>query len=545
MGIKLKLTKDPKNYTEEDLYQLYNQETGKKAIWAGKITKLYLTWVESKNRELGLVDVPQKQKTSTPEKTVVNMKSESVSSPKKTKKADKPIKKTKPKQEKPKVQATPEPKQDSIPLSEKLDKKKKGAPGSDIQAQSNIGMVGHVDHGKTTLVDALSGEWTDRYQKEKEQGISIKLGYANCTIAYCPNCDKFTTYHLANKMKKKKQKRNTCPDCTGELEFRRKISFVDAPGHEILMATMLSGASLMDGACLLISANEKCPQPQTREHLAALDICGIRKIIIIQNKIDTVSRERVIENYQEIKDFIKGTIAENAPIIPISAIYKINIEEVLRKIEEIIPTPEFDESTSPQFHIARSFDVNKPGTVIDELRGGVVGGSVSQGILQIGDKLEIRPGIKRDNKYEPIRTRISSIYQGTISLESAHPGGLIAIGTTLDPSLTKADSLIGNLAGHVNKLPEVQHQCQIQVHLLNKVLGAEDEIEVTPLKIGEPMLLVTGTLLTAGIIQKIGKKNTVSFKLTRPLCAEKGATVAISRAIKKRYRLIGYGILRT
>ncbi|MBN2156409.1 MAG: translation initiation factor IF-2 subunit gamma [Candidatus Lokiarchaeota archaeon] len=458
-----------------------------------------------------------------------------------------PSTKEKPKLKKKEVETEPiaQKKSEEKPTEKSKSKKKKGEKGSSLQAETNVGMVGHVDHGKTTLVDALSGEWTDRYQKEREQGISIKLGYANCVIAYCPSCDKYVTYHLANALKKKKQKRNTCPDCAGELTFCRKISFVDAPGHEILMATMLSGASLMDGACLLISASEKCPQPQTREHLAALDISGIDKIIIVQNKIDMVSRERAIENYKEIKKFIKGTIAENAPIIPISAIYKINIEEVLRKIQEIIPTPDFDENKPPQFHIARSFDVNKPGTAIEELRGGVVGGSISQGVLQIGDKIEIRPGIKRSNKFEPLKTNVTSIYQGDIPLDSAHPGGLIAIGTTLDPSLTKADNLIGNLAGIIDNLPDVQNQCEIEVHLLDKVLGAEEEIEVTPLKIGEPMLLVTGTLLTAGIIQKIGKKNRVAFNLKRPLCAEVGATVAISRPIRKRYRLIGYGILRT
>jgi len=88
---------------------------------------------------------------------------------------------------------------------------------------------------------------------------------------------------------------------------------------------MLSGASLMDGACLLIAADEKCPQPQTREHLEALHIADIENIIILQNKIDAVSREQVKENYQQIKEFVKGTIAEKAPIIPISAVFGANI----------------------------------------------------------------------------------------------------------------------------------------------------------------------------------------------------------------------------
>ncbi|MHA1728840.1 MAG: translation initiation factor IF-2 subunit gamma [Promethearchaeota archaeon] len=423
--------------------------------------------------------------------------------------------------------------------------KKKKSDNTSKQAETNVGMVGHVDHGKTTLVEALSGEWTDRYAEEMRKGISIKLGYANCTIVYCPKCDKYSTYFLANKLKKKRQQRNTCPYCAGVLIEKRKISFVDAPGHEILMATMLSGASLMDGACLLISANEKCPQPQTREHLAALGISNIKKIIILQNKIDAVSREVVIENYKEIKEFIKGTVAENAPIIPISAIYKINLEKFIRTIEETIPTPEFDEKETPRFHIARSFDINKPGTPIEELRGGVIGGSISQGTIKVGDKLEILPGFRRETDYIPLLTTVKSLYQSNTPLEIAKPGGLIAIGTNLDPALTKADNLIGNLAGLHDEMPDVQFECNIQTTLLEKVLGAEEELEIEPLKIGEPLLLVAGTSLTAGIVQKIGKKNTVTFKLKRPICVQKDSTVAISRMIRRRYRLIGYGTLKS
>jgi len=221
------------------------------------------------------------------------------------------------------------------------------------QAECNIGLVGHVDHGKTTLVKSLTGDWTDRHSEEQERGISIKLGYSNATILYCPNCDEYITYHLAEKARKKGESRFLCSQCKEQLEFKRNISFVDAPGHEILMATMLSGASLMDGACLLIAADEKCPQPQTREHLEALHIAGIENIIIIQNKIDAVSREQAMENYQQIKEFIKGTVAENAPIIPISAVFGANMGLILRAFEEIIPSPELSEGDF-QFLIARS-----------------------------------------------------------------------------------------------------------------------------------------------------------------------------------------------
>jgi len=340
--------------------------------------------------------------------------------------------------------------------------KKKEATGKDQlnmkellkkQAECNIGLVGHVDHGKTTLVKALTGDWTDRHSEEQERGISIKLGYSNTTILYCPDCDKYLTYYMSEKDRKEGQPRFSCPYCNGNLIFKRNISFVDAPGHEILMATMLSGASLMDGACLLIAADENCPQPQTREHLAALNIAGISRIIIIQNKIDAVSKEQAYENYKQIKEFVKDTVAENAPIIPISAVFGSNIDVVVRAFEEVIPTPESTEQEDFQFLIARSFDINRPGTDIIKLKGGVVGGSVLKGKTKVGDNIEIRPGLRVKNNYIPIISEIVSISQGSNNLEEAKPGGLIGLGTKLDPAITKGDSLIGQIVGKPGTLP--------------------------------------------------------------------------------------------
>ena len=147
----------------------------------------------------------------------------------------------------------------------------------------NIGVVGHVDHGKTTLVNALTGTWTDRHSEEVRRGISIRLGYADATFYKCGHCEGPDAYSTTP----------VCPVCGGEGTPFRSISFVDAPGHETLMATMLSGSALMDGAMLVISTTEKCPQPQTKEHLMALGLVGIRKIVIVQNKIDVVSQKEV------------------------------------------------------------------------------------------------------------------------------------------------------------------------------------------------------------------------------------------------------------
>src|SRR4051812_10436159 len=128
------------------------------------------------------------------------------------------------------------------------------------------------------------------------------------------------------------------------------------------MATMLNGAAVMDAALLLIAGNETCPQPQTSEHLAAVEIMKLKNIIILQNKIDLVKEKEAASQYEEILNFIRGTVADGAPIIPISAQLKYNIEVICEYICKKIPVPVRDFSSSAQLIVIRSFDVNKPGT---------------------------------------------------------------------------------------------------------------------------------------------------------------------------------------
>ena len=391
------------------------------------------------------------------------------------------------------------------------------------------------------MVKTLTGDWTDRHSEEQERGISIKLGYSNASILYCPTCDRYLTSYMADQERKKGEPRFRCLKCKTKLIFKRNISFVDSPGHEILMATMLSGASLMDGACLLIAADEPCPQPQTREHLAALNIAGIKNIIIVQNKIDAVSKELALKNFKEIKEFVKGTVAENSPIIPTSAVFGSNIDTLVRAFEEIIPTQEFNDKEEFQFLIARSFDINKPGKKIEDLKGGVVGGSVLKGKINIGDDIEIRPGLHVKEDYIPIKSKVVSISQGSNMFQEAKPGGLIGLGTKLDPSLTKGDALIGHLVGPPEKLPEVLSEIKLEIHLLDRVIGSENMIKVHDLKHNEKLLLVVGTEKTGGIVTKI-LKDSVVIKLNPSICPPEDFIFAISRIINRRYRLIGYGI---
>ncbi len=400
----------------------------------------------------------------------------------------------------------------------------------------NIGLVGHVDHGKTTLVSALAGVWTDRHSEEIKRGISIRLGYADTTFYKCERCegpDAYTT-------------RPECPVCGTEAVPFRTVSFVDAPGHETLMATMLSGSALMDGAMLVIAANEVCPQPQTKEHLMALELIGIDKIVIVQNKIDVVAQEQALAHYNQIKRFVKGTVAENAPIIPVSAQKGINIGALVQTLDETIPEPERNPGVDPLMLIARSFDINKPGCSWRDVKGGVIGGSLVRGVLREGDDIEIRPGrqIQAENRvrWEPITTKIASINAGSTRVTEATPGGLLGVRTKLDPALTKSDALAGQVAGHIGRLPPVWDRMKFNVTLMERVVGADSEQVIEPLKHREPLMLSVGTAVTVGVVVN-ARKSQVEVVLKRPVCVEVGARIAISRQVGGRWRLIGMGIL--
>ncbi len=401
----------------------------------------------------------------------------------------------------------------------------------------NIGMIGHVDHGKTTLTQRLTGKWTDQHSEELKRGISIRLGYADASIYKCPSCDEPKCYS-ANKK---------CNHCESTCELLRVVSFVDAPGHETLMATMLSGAAIMDGAILVIAADEVCPQPQTREHLTALEIADTQNIIIVQNKIDLVSEKEALENYKQIQSFIQGTCAQDAPIIPVSAPHDINIDVLIQAMEEYIPTPDRDLQKSPLMYVARSFDINKPGTRPKDLRGGVLGGSLVQGSLKEGDKIEIRPGRRVESEgrsfMEPICAQVSSVMSGGASTGEATPGGLLALGTSLDPAFVKSDALSGRVIGRPDELPPVLDSFRLKMSLLKRVVGTIDETNVEPLRTNEPLMLTVGTATTVGIISEI-KGDEVVVKLKMEVCAMEDQRIAVSRRIEGKWHLIGYGEIR-
>ena len=407
---------------------------------------------------------------------------------------------------------------------------------SNNQPEVNIGLVGHVDHGKTTLVQALSGEWTDQHSEEMKRGISVRLGYADATFRRCPEEDEPEAFTVDEH----------CEDHDVDTDHLRTVSFVDAPGHETLMATMLSGAAIMDGAVLVVSATEPVPQAQTEEHLSALDIIGIDNIVIAQNKVDLVDEERAMANYEQIQEFVEGTVAEGAPVVPISAGQEANIDLLIDAIEREIPTPERDPDADARMMVARSFDINRPGTTYEDLLGGVLGGSLVAGELEVEDELELRPGREVDEggktEWRPVETDVRSLQSGGDFVDEVTPGGLLGVGTGLDPSITKGDALAGQVAGPPGSLPPTHEQFVMDVDLLERIVG-DDGGEVEEISTGEPLMLTIGTATTVGSVTS-ARGGECEVALKRPVCAEAGAKIAINRRVGTRWRLIGVGTLR-
>ena len=405
------------------------------------------------------------------------------------------------------------------------------------QPEVNIGTAGHVDHGKTTLISAITGIWTSRHSEELKRGMTIKLGYADGAIYKCEGAPFPEAY----------QPFPECPQGSNPKLLRR-VSYVDAPGHEVLMATMLAGAAIMDGVLLVIAANERVPQPQTAEHFAALSVIGQKNIIIVQNKVDVVSPEKARENYAEIKKMIEGTWAENAPIIPISALKRGNIDVLMAAIEKYIPTPQRDLSKDPLMYVVRSFDANRPGTPPEKLVGGIVGGSLIQGKLSVGDEIVILPGIKVKKPggrevYEPLESKVVSLKFGEMSLDTALPGGLLAIGTQLDPSLTKGDNLVGSMVTKAGVELPVTSEIDAEYHLFERVVGLREKTTVSPIQAREPLMITVGTSVTMGIVTRVSSSS-FSATLRRPIVALQKSRIAISRQVQGRWRLIGWGLIK-
>jgi translation initiation factor 2 subunit 3 len=395
-----------------------------------------------------------------------------------------------------------------------------------------VGGDGGIILHNTTIIEALTGIWTSSHSEELRRGITIRIGYADMPI-----------YRIKSDVGEIYWSRPSFKDY-GDGELVRVVSFVDCPGHESLMANMLSGATVMDGAMLVIAANESVPRPQTKEHSMALQILGIKNVVVVQNKIDLVSKSEAKKNYDAIKEFLSTTDFPDAPIIPLSAIHKVNLHYLVEALYKYIPIPKRDLDKPFRMFVIRSFDINRPGTFYKDLRGGVIGGSIIQGRVRVGDEIEILPGYLSSEAgkivNEPLYTNVYSLRTQNTSLKEAFGGGLIGIQTDLDPYMTKSDNLVGNIAGEPDTLPEVRYEFDMEFNLFKYVVGTDETIEVKPINVNDRLRLNVGPAVTLGLVTSVGREK-VHVKLHRPVVAEDGWRVAIATRVNNMWRLVGVG----
>jgi len=261
------------------------------------------------------------------------------------------------------------------------------------QPTINLMTIGHVANGKSTTMEALSGQITMRHTSELKRNITIKLGYTSFKIFKIPNKTSPECYVA----KSSETKEYVDPENRQKAELVRHFSFIDNPGHQIYMRTMLIGASVADGALLIIAANaQNCPEKQTEEHLSATTMLGLNSLVVAQNKIDLVEHKHAAKQYEQIMKFLRRNSLGNAPIVPICAIKtKVNIDALCAHLIKTIKKPERIKKAPSRLYVIRSFDVNKPGEIKEpnQFKGGVAGCVLMRGFLRVDDELEVRPGL--------------------------------------------------------------------------------------------------------------------------------------------------------
>jgi translation initiation factor 2 subunit 3 len=398
----------------------------------------------------------------------------------------------------------------------------------------NIGMIGHVSDGKSTLTKCLTQLQTQKFSKEIESNITIRLGYANARIYKCPNCISPSCYYSVGT----NLKDSTCKHCKTQGELMNHVSFVDCPGHNSFMGTMLNGTSVMDYTITVESAvNKTFPAPQTIQHLSAVEYNNIQNIGMILNKIDLVPEITTIEKVDELKKFLQNYNCKNIPIIPMSATFDINVDIVCEMLAHLKVPPRELESSKLRMNIIRSFNINLPGTQIDNLKGGIVGGSIVKGTINLNDEVYIYPGMIYENSYEPLKAKILTIFSEKKSLESAIPGGLIAIGLDIDPGLTGDDALVGNVIKKTNTdIGYVTKNLDLKINFFegfnNKVFNNESSKQI--------ILNVNTNNIQGEIIEN--KENDIfKFVLKKPIYIEQEDKITVSIKLHEGLQVVGTG----
>jgi translation initiation factor 2 subunit 3 len=395
----------------------------------------------------------------------------------------------------------------------------------ELQPIINIGMLGSVSDGKSTTVHSLTGIKTQRHSDEMKRNITIKPGYANMKIYKNKDGD----YCLSN-------------ENTESNELVHHVSFIDCPGHYQLIVTMMSCIRLMDGVILVVSAAESIDKkPQLIQHIMAIKMSGIKNVIVLLNKLDLVKKTVAKERYYDLCKVLKKYEINPKIIIPVSMNHKIGTENLLKNIMKYMG-PELCQSRtdqSPIFMISRSFDINKVNIKYNEIVGGVVGGSLIGGNLKVGDEIEILPGIMSKNQegeiiYKPHYTKITSLKSETTELQNISPGGLIGIGTNIDPFYCKNDSMIGMIAGLKGTLPNVYTDITIKYKEVSF-----DEYKWNKF-INMQIMIIVGTNSIDGKIIKFDD-DYVNLKLNKPACISIDSIIILCNKTADGFNISAYG----
>jgi len=374
----------------------------------------------------------------------------------------------------------------------------------------NVGCIGHVSHGKSTLVKSLTNKKTPTHSVELERGITINIGFANLRIYYNNDTKNFKySSGIINE---------------NGYELIKHISFVDCPGHAALMSTMISGTQVIKGALLLVAINDDIPQAQTKGHVDILKYTNIDKILILLNKIDLFKNDmEVNKKVEQLKDFIhQNKSLHEKPVVPISAFRGYNIEHILRFLSNINTNDLRALVTEPlKMCVLRSFNINPEGIKIDKLKGGIIGGSIQSGYIRIGEYIGIFPGYITKNSEDewqlrPIFTKVISLYSENTPLDSgiAIPGGLIAVGLDCDPALCKQNHLLGN---QIIKLTKDSIREYVDTDYYSNILIVniefiKDDINVDTIK---TIVMIINSKSIKGSLKK--KKNEYKIQLEIPI----------------------------
>lgn len=382
-----------------------------------------------------------------------------------------------------------------------------------------LGCMGSVSDGKSTFVKVVTGITTQKHSSEKERNITINLGYGNMKIYSDSHA-----YYTSNMNHP-------------EYELVNHISFLDCPGHMELIHTMLTSISIMDGAIVVVAVDQPLTtKPQLLQHLAAIDVGNVKKVIICMNKIDLVEKDTLMKRKLELDLLLKNYNITPYAIIPTSFNKNIGVSHVINCIMEEFNPRDLSllEKESPELNICRTFDPNKPGTDYNDMIGGILGGTLSKGTLKIGDMIEIRPGILSKDRHgniisEAIITTVRSIKTDSTNLDEAVPGGLVGIGTDIDPYYCKKNALVGNIIGKVGVLPNVYNTINITIIPFG---------DIPIILVNDMVTLQIGTKISEGKITCI-QGNNYNIILPKPVCINNNINIIVCKMIDKILKIIG------